>query len=111
MKEVCMSKYMLMASLKPEAVQGIMKEGGVGRKNYIENFIKEAGGTLESFYYAFGETDVFVVADMPDVPTVTAFAMAVNSSGLVSVKTIPLITPEEVDAATKKRIKYRAPGK
>lgn len=39
-----------------------------------------------------------------------AGSLATNSSGSVRVSTIPLITPEEMDAAAKKSVVYRAPG-
>jgi uncharacterized protein with GYD domain len=68
------------------------------------------GGKVESFYYAFGDTDAFVVVDAPDNVAAAAVALAVNASGLVSVRTTPLMTPEEVDQATKKSVTYRGPG-
>ena len=39
-----------------------------------------------------------------------ALSIAVNASGAVNLRTIPLITPEEVDAAAKKQVAYRPPG-
>ena len=58
----------------------------------------------------FDDKDVFVVVDAPDNVSAAAVALAVNASGLVSTTTTPLLTPEEVDEATKKSVKYRAPG-
>ena len=68
------------------------------------------GGTLEAFYYAFGEDDVFAIVDLPDNVSTAAFALTVNRSGAVTVKTTVLLTPEEVDQVTKKSIDYRPPG-
>jgi uncharacterized protein with GYD domain len=65
---------------------------------------------MESYYFAFGESDVYVVFDMPDVASAMAISLAVNSSGAVKLKTIPLISAEEMDAAAKKQIAYRPPG-
>jgi hypothetical protein len=39
-----------------------------------------------------------------------ALSFAVNESGAISIKTVVLLTPEEVDAAVKKKVKFRAPG-
>ena len=39
-----------------------------------------------------------------------AISLTVNASGSVRLSSLPLITPEEVDAASKKSIDYRAPG-
>jgi uncharacterized protein with GYD domain len=68
------------------------------------------GGTLEAFYYAFGEDDVFAIVDLPDNVSTAAFALTANRSGAVRVKTTVLLTPEEVDQVTKKSIDYRPPG-
>ena len=68
------------------------------------------GGKVEGFYFAYGEDDAFVIADLPDAAAGLAVSLAVNASGAVRVSTVPLITPEEMDAATKKSVSYRAPG-
>lgn len=105
-----MPKYLWQASYNSEGVKGVAKEGGTGRREAIENLVTAAGGTLELFYFSFGEADVFVVADLPDEETATAIALTVNGSGLVSLKTTVLLTPEQVDAAAKRSVDYRTPG-
>ena len=75
--------------------------------------VNQLGGTLEATYYAFGDMDVFVIADIPDSVTAAAAAavsLVVNASGAVRLKTIPLLTPEEIDEASKKGVDYRVPG-
>ena len=37
--------------------------------------------------------------------------MTVGASGAVATNTVVLLTPEEIDAASKKAIPYRAPGR
>jgi uncharacterized protein with GYD domain len=105
-----MPKFLIQANYKPEGLKGLMKEGGSGRRKAVEQMTAAFGGKVESFYYAFGDTDAFVVVDAPDNVTAAAVALAVNASGLVSVRTTPLMTPEEVDQATKKSVTYRGPG-
>lgn len=105
-----MPKYLVQANYVGEGLKGLLKEGGSSRRSTVEALIKGMGGTLESFYYAFGDYDVFGVADMPDNVTAAAFSLAVNASGAVQAKTTVLMTPEEVDAAAKKTVTYRAPG-
>jgi uncharacterized protein with GYD domain len=61
-------------------------------------------------YYAFGDTDVFLIADTPDDVSMTAIALTVAAAGGATVKTTVLISPEEVDEAAKKTPMYRAPG-
>ena len=105
-----MPKFLIQANYKPEGVKGLLREGGSGRRKAVEQMTAAFGGKVESFYYAFGDTDVFVVVDAPDNVSAAAVALAVNASGMVSTTTTPLLTPEEVDEATKKSVKYRAPG-
>lgn len=105
-----MPKFLVQGSYVGEGLKGLLKEGGSSRRKTVETVIKGMGGTLESFYYAFGEYDVLGVADMPDNVSAAAFSLAVNASGTVQVRTTVLMTPEEVDAAAKKTVDYRPPG-
>jgi uncharacterized protein with GYD domain len=105
-----MPKYLIQASYTTEGLKGLLKEGGSSRRATVETLIKGMGGTLESLYYAFGEDDVLGVAEMPDNVTAAAFALAVNASGAIKARTTVLMTPEEVDEATKKTVDYRPPG-
>lgn len=105
-----MPKYMIQASYVGEGLKGLLKEGGTKRRETVAEVIEGMGGKLESFYYAFGDYDVFGIADMPDNVSSVAFSLMVNASGVINAKTTVLITPEEIDQATKKTADYRAPG-
>ena len=106
-----MPKFLLAASYTPEGVKGVMSEGGSSRRAVIEQVIPTLGGTLEAFYFAFGDEDVYLIADFPDNVTAVSFSLAVNSTGALRGKVVAvLLTPEEVDEATKKSADYRAPG-
>ena len=105
-----MPKYLVQASYVGEGLQGLLKEGGSSRKKTVETVIKGMGGTLESFYYAFGEYDVLGIAEMPDNVTAAAFSLAINASGTIQARTTVLMTPEEVDQAVKKTVNFRPPG-
>ena len=105
-----MAKFLIQASYTADGAKGILKEGGSARKAQIGQILEKLGGRVEAFYYAFGESDVVAIFEAPDTATATALSMAVNASGGVKLKTTPLITPEEIDQATKKSISYRAPG-
>jgi uncharacterized protein with GYD domain len=106
-----MPKYMFAVKYTAEGMKGVMKEGGSKRREAAEQVIKSAGGKVESFYFAFGDHDVYGVADLPDNTSAAAVSGVINSSGAVSIKLTPLITVEEVDQAVKKMPQYRAPGK
>jgi uncharacterized protein with GYD domain len=106
-----MARYLIQASYTREGMQGVMKEGGSGRADAIGKLLADLGGSLESFYFAFGGTDAYVTVEIPDNITAAAVGMTVAASGAVSTNTVVLLTPEEIDAATKKSVAYRAPGK
>ena len=105
-----MPKYLWQASYTAEGAKGLLKEGGSKRREAAEAALKSVGGKLEAFYYAFGDADVFLIAELPDNVSVAAGSMAVNASGAVVVKTTVLLSPEEIDAACKKAWRYRPPG-
>ena len=106
-----MPRYLFQASYIGEGLKGLLKEGGSKRRETLEQTVRGMGGTLEAFYYAFGKDDVFAIVDLPDNVSTAALALTVNVSGAVRVKTTVLLTPEEIDQATKKSIDYRPPGK
>ena len=103
-------KFMIQASYNAEGSRGLLKDGGSARRAVVQKMVEGAGGTLECFYYAYGNHDVVAISDMPDASSALALSLAVNASGAVRLSTTPLITPEEVDAACKKSMAYRAPG-
>jgi uncharacterized protein with GYD domain len=105
-----MAKYLVSGSYLKDGVKGLVKDGGSGRQASVTKMIEGMGGKVEAFYYAFGETDVFVIVDVPDGATAAALSMAVNASGAVRTSLTPLLTVEEVDAACKKTVGYTAPG-
>jgi uncharacterized protein with GYD domain len=105
-----MPKYLVEASYTVEGVKGLQSAGGSSRRDAIAALAESVGGQLESFYFAFGERDVYTVVDLPDNESATAVALTVNASGAVTVRTTVLLTPEEVDAAAKRSVEYRAPG-
>ena len=105
-----MARYLLQASYTQSGVQGVIKEGGSGRRDAIGKLLADLGGSLEAFYFAFGENDVYVIADVPDNTTAAAISLTVGAAGAATVKTIVLLTPEEIDRATKQSVAYRPPG-
>ena len=106
-----MPKYLIQASYTAEGVKGLLKDGGSKRRAVAEEAIKSLGGRLEAFYFAFGETDGVLIAELPDNVSAAAVSMVVNASGAIHTKTTVLLTPEEMDKAAKKTVTYRPPGK
>jgi len=105
-----MSKYLLKASYTTEGVKGVLSGGGTARREAVQQTVEGLGGSLESFHFAFGDTDAYVIVDLPDNTTAAAISLVVNAAGGAQVETVPLLTPEEADEATKKSVGYRPPG-
>jgi uncharacterized protein with GYD domain len=106
-----MAKYLFEAHYTTDGAKGLAREGGSGRRAALAKMAEGLGGKLESFYFAFGEVDAYVICDVPDSVTAAAVALAVNQSGGAAVKTVVLISPEEMDKAAKKSVEYRPPGR
>ena len=105
-----MGKYLISGSYSQAGVKGLLKEGGSSRVDAIGKLLADLGGSLEAFYFAFGSEDVFLIVELPDDETAAALALTVAASGAVAIRTTPLLTPEQIDAATKKTVAYRPPG-
>ena len=105
-----MAKYLVRATLTSDGVKGLLKEGGSRRREAVKALAEGAGGSLEAFYFAFGDDDVYAILELPNSVSAAAASLAVNASGVVSSKIVVLLTPEEVDEAAKKTVTYRAPG-
>ena len=101
----------VLAPLRAEGAKGVAREGGSGRRAAIAKMTEGLGGKLETFYYAFGDVDAYVIVDVPDSISAAAIALAVNQAGSASVKTVVLIPPEDMDKAGKKAVDYRPPGR
>jgi len=91
-------------------VAGRHERQGLRRKAAVQSAIKSIGGKLESFYYAFGDDDVVLIADLPDNVSAAAITLTTGSTGLVNIRTTPLLTVDEVDKALEITAKYRPPG-
>ena len=105
-----MPKYLIEASYTTEGVKGVQSGGGSARREAVTAALESVGGSLEGFYFGFGDADAYVIADLPDNQSAAAVALSVNSAGGAVVKTTVLLTPEEVDAAAQTSVGYRAPG-
>lgn len=106
-----MSKYLVRASYTAEGTKGLVRGGGgTARRAAVERMMESVDGKVEGFYYAFGDDDAYVIVDAPDNISAAAVALTVNASGAAVVKTTVLLTPEEMDQAARKTVKYSPPG-
>lgn len=105
-----MPKYLVQANYVGEGLKGLLKEGGSSRRAAVEKLFESVGAKVEAFYYAFGDTDLFIIADAPDNVTAAALTLTVNAAGTATAKVTVLLTAEEIDVAAKKSPSYRPPG-
>jgi uncharacterized protein with GYD domain len=105
-----MARYLWHGSYSVDGIKGVLKEGGTGRVKAVEALVAGLGGRLESFYFAFGKDDFYIIVDLPSNAAAAAAAMAVAATGAASVQTVVLLTAEEIDMAAKVSVEYRRPG-
>jgi uncharacterized protein with GYD domain len=105
-----MPRYLIEGSYTDDGTKGLLQEGGSSRRDTVTKLIEAMGGSVEAFYYVFGERDVILICSAPDDTTAVALSMAVNQSGKVRITTHPLLTPEDIDRAAKMTVAYRPPG-
>ena len=106
-----MSKYLIKASYSPEGMKGVMAKGGSARVDAIEKLVSGVGASMESFYFAFGSDDVYIVIDAPSHEAMAAVAGTVTSTGVLSsYETVVLLTADQIDAAAGLPVDYTPPG-
>jgi len=104
------AKYLIQVNYTKDGVNGLLKEGGSARRAVTEALFDSVGGKVESFYYAFGKVDLFVVADVPDNVSMAAMSLVVNAAGAATSSVTVLLTPEEIDSASKMTPIYSPPA-
>ncbi len=105
-----MPKYLFQASYTREGVNGLLQDGGSKRAEVIGNTVTSSGGTLESLYFAFGDSDLLFIAELPDDETATAISLNISAGGGLGVSTTVLVEPATLDAAAAKDVQYTPPG-
>ena len=105
-----MPKFLFQVNYTLDGVKGVLSKGGSARRAAAQAVTESAGGTLESMYFAFGSTDAFAIADLPDNAAAAALALTVSGGGGATVSTTVLLTPEEIDGATQMDLQYTPPG-
>lgn len=105
-----MPRYLFKVSYSVDGVKGVMKEGAENRATFIGKMLADMGGSLDSFDFAFGQTDVYAIGELPDDESAAALAMAVAAAGTGSIETVKLLTPEQVDRSRSMSTGYRPPG-
>jgi uncharacterized protein with GYD domain len=105
-----MPRFLWQVTYNDEGVKGLVEQGGTGRRAAVEKFVESAGGRLEACYFAFGDSDAYVIAELPTNASAAALSLAAAAAGAVRIKTVPLLTAEEIDQASEDSIGYHPPG-
>ena len=105
-----MPKYLVRASYTPQGAQGLLREGGAARRDALTAAVESAGGSVETFLYAFGADDLFIVMDLPGHTSAAALGLVVGAAGAVTWSTTVLLTPEQIDEAAASSVSYRPPA-
>ena len=104
-----MAKYLFQVSYTADGIKTLLRDGGSKRRRVAENLIKSVGGKIESYYYAFGKTDIFIIFDAPDDASAAAASLVPAALGVARIKTTVLLTPAEMDRAARKKVRYAPP--
>ena len=97
-----MASYLLEASYTPAAMAALVKNPQ-NRVQVVSKVVKKLGGKIQGFWFAFGDSDVIAILDLPDNTSMAAFALAVGAGGACSkVKTTALLSIDEAIEAMKK---------
>lgn len=106
-----MPKYLYHGSYTDKGLQGLMKDGGSKRVEITKKAIESLGGKMESYYFALGGIDFYIIAEAPDNVNAITGSLIANASGTVEINTTVLISPEEVDLAVRQTMDWSPPGK
>jgi len=105
-----MAKYLAIVSYTAEGLKGLKAQGGSARVEATRKLVASAGGSVESFYFALGADDAYIICDAPDNVAVAAASITTAGTGMVVTRFVPLLTAEEIDRAVAVNLDYQAPG-
>jgi len=106
-----MPHYLCQISYTAEGWAALLRKP-VNRIEAVRPAIEKLGGKVEGAWFAFGESDLIVLLDMPDNISAASFAIACAGGGAVkSCKTTPLLSIDDGIEALKRGAKsgYKAP--
>jgi uncharacterized protein with GYD domain len=106
-----MPKYMFIGSYTADGARGLLQDGGSRRREVADEAAQSVGGTVESYYFGFGSDDFYLIADLPDHAAAAALSLTIGASNAVAMRTIVLMTAEDLDAAAQRSVEYSAPGR
>jgi uncharacterized protein with GYD domain len=109
---VVVAKYLLLFSLTGETVKRFVEKPS-DRAAVVRELAKSVGGSLESYYWMFGQYDGAAIVVLPDSRTAAALSLSVTSSGsFTRFETHELIEASDLTAIAERArgIAYQPPG-
>jgi uncharacterized protein with GYD domain len=107
-----MAKYVVLFSFTGETAKRFVAQPS-DRAAVVRGLVESAGGSMESYYWMFGQYDGLVIFELPDSKTAAALSLAVTGSGaFTTFETYELIEASDLAqiAERAKRISYQPPG-
>jgi uncharacterized protein with GYD domain len=105
-----MPRYLWQINYTTSGARGLLTEGGTSRRDAITEMVESVGGHVEVCYYAFGATDLYVIGEVPDEVAAASLSLRTAGAGGARSQTVVLLTPEQIDEATRREAAYRPPG-
>jgi uncharacterized protein with GYD domain len=109
---MAVAKYLVLFNLTSETAKRFIAKPS-DRAAVIRAVAESAGGSLESYYWMFGQYDGVAIFELPDDHTMAAVSLAITSSGALSrFETHELIESGDLAAIAEraKGIAYQPPG-
>src|SRR5215469_13773955 len=75
-----MAKYMALFNLGSEAIRRFVANPS-NRAEVVRELVESVGGTLECYYWMFGQYDGMAVFEVRDAHTTVAMSLAITGSG------------------------------
>ena len=98
-----MALYMYQAAYTPESWAAQLKNPQNRAEQVGRTACEAAGGKMIGAWYAFGDYDLIIIADMPDAESLAALSLAVAAGGAISKQhTTALMSGAQGVAAMKK---------
>ncbi|RFU20846.1 GYD domain-containing protein [Geodermatophilus marinus] len=105
-----MPRFLVIAAYSPQGARAVMAGGGSARRSVFEHAVLDLHGRLETFDFALGEADVYALVELPDAAAAAALSLTISGGGVASVRTVVLLSPEDVDRAAQLHPHYPGAG-
>ena len=107
-----MAKYLALFGLTSEAIKQFVVNPS-DRAAVVRRLVEPVGGSLDCYYWMFGQHDGMAIVEMPDSRAYTAVTLAIKSSGAFThFETHELIKADDLTGIAQwaRQIAYQPPG-